>query len=281
MYNYAPGGSGKKGKESKRKKIPVKVYVKSLIEMWSKAFGSENIMKRKAVAHKIRNGLAWNFNQVYNRKSQLTKREQVKLWRQLPKVKRLLDILKKTSKPELFREDEKNFYWEKKTITRIGYLKEQIDIDFEKMEENIQTKNQFRNKEDKELAQPCEDINLEVSNSGILNFTFKSTSSSVVRFEEENLPQIVEWPPQKTICKTFTEEVKAACASVSSKCSISAEKAMVFVKTVYKGIYQHQYTLNTEDYKDIEEMKQTNLEPPSKVPKTSKDYNALYKQGSN
>ena len=125
---------------------------------------------------------------VYNRRSQLTKQEQVKLWRQLPKVKQLLDILKKTGKPELFREDEKNFYWEKKTITRIGYLKEQIDIDFEKKEENRQKENQFWNKKDKELAQPCEDTNLEVFNSGILNFTFKSTASSVVRFEEENLP---------------------------------------------------------------------------------------------
>ena len=42
-------------------------------------------------------------------------------------------------------------------------------------------------------------------------------------------------------------------------------------------MYLHQYYLNADEYKNSEEMTQTNLEPPSKVPKTSKDYNDLYK----
>ena len=86
IYNYASGGSPKKWKESRRRKDAVNAYIKSLMEMWSKAFDSENIMERKAVANKIRNGLAL----------------------QLPEMKHLLDILKKTSKPELFREDDNN-----------------------------------------------------------------------------------------------------------------------------------------------------------------------------
>ena len=104
-YNYAPA---KKGKESERRKNAVNACVKSSIEMWSKTFGSENIMGRKSVTNKIRNGLALYFNKVYNRQSQLSRLEQVKQWRQLSKVNQLLDILKRTSKPELFREDEKN-----------------------------------------------------------------------------------------------------------------------------------------------------------------------------
>ena len=116
IYNYAPGGSAKKGKESKRRKDAVNAYVQSLIEMWSKAFGSENIMERKAVANKIRNGLALYFNNVYNRQSQLSRRERVKQWRQLPEVNQLLDILKKTSKPELIEEDQKNFMMNRKKL---------------------------------------------------------------------------------------------------------------------------------------------------------------------
>ena len=42
-------------------------------------------------------------------------------------------------------------------------------------------------------------------------------------------------------------------------------------------MYLHQYYLNADEYKNSEEMTQTNLEPPSKVPKTSKDYNDSYK----
>ena len=44
--------------------------------MWSKAFGSENIIERKAVANKIRNVLALCFKNVL---SQLS-RERVKQW---------------------------------------------------------------------------------------------------------------------------------------------------------------------------------------------------------
>ena len=33
IYNYAPGGSAKKGKESKRRKDAVNAYVQALIEM--------------------------------------------------------------------------------------------------------------------------------------------------------------------------------------------------------------------------------------------------------
>ena len=102
--------------------------------------------------------------------------------------------------------------------------------------------------------------------------------SGLLRFEEEEkLPQTVERPKLRKISNTFAEEVNAACASVSSKCSISAEKARVAVKTVCKKMYQHQYYLNADEYKNSEEMIQTNLEPPSKVPKTSKDYSDLYK----
>ena len=61
--------------------------------------------------------------------------------------------------------------------------------------ENRQKENQFQNKEDEQVAQLCEGINLEVCNSDILNSTFKSTASSVsmnhsrlLRFEEEKLP---------------------------------------------------------------------------------------------
>ena len=75
-------------------------------------------------------------------------------------------------------------------------------------------------------------------------------------------------PKLRKISKTFTEEVKAACASVSSKCNISAEKARVAVKKVCKEMYQHHYYLNVDEYSG--KMIQTNLEPPSKVPKTSK-----------
>ena len=62
--------------------------------------------------------------------------------------------------------------------------------------------------------------------------------SGLLRFEEgEKLPQTVERSKLRKISKTFTEEVKAASASVSSKCSISTEKANVAFDTVCKEMY--------------------------------------------
>ena len=183
-YNYAPA---EKGKESKRRKNAVNAYVKSLIEMWSKAFGREKIMGRKSVANKIRNGLALYFNKVYNRQSQLSSLEQVKQWRQLSEVNQLLDILKRTSKSELFRENEKNVYYEQEKITKIGYLSEETDIDYGEMDKNRQKEKQSRNKEDEVVAQLCEEINLKVSNSDILNSSFKSTAS--VSMNHSGLPR--------------------------------------------------------------------------------------------
>ena len=145
--------------------------------MWSKTFGSENIMGRKSVTNKIRNGQHC-ISIKFIIDSQLSRLEQVKQWRQLSKVNQLLDILKRTSKPELFREDEKNVQCEQEKITKIGYLSEETDIDYGEMDENRQKEKQFRNKEDEVVAQLCEEINLKVSNSDILNSTFKSTASS-------------------------------------------------------------------------------------------------------
>ena len=118
-------------------------------------------------------------------------------------------------------------------------MSEEIDIDYEEMEENRQKEKQFRKKEDEKVAELCEE-----SNSNIVNSTFtistalsvSMTRSGLLRIDEaEKLPQIVERP---TI--TLTEGVKATWVSVSSKCSTSAEKVGAAVKTVCKVMYQHQ-----------------------------------------
>ena len=72
------------------------------------------------MANKDRNELAL-FNSVYNRHSQLSRLEGVKQWRHLPEVNlnQLLEILKKTMKPELFRGDQKNFYSEQKNLPEL------------------------------------------------------------------------------------------------------------------------------------------------------------------
>ena len=70
---------------------------------------------------------------------------------------------------------------------------------------------------------------------------------------------------------------KAKFHSIFISIQLSEMIGSLRVKTVCKEMYQHWYYLNPDEYKNSEEMIQTNLEPPSKVPKTTKDHNNLYK----
>ena len=132
---------------------------------------------RKAVTNKIKIDCHC-ISVMFIIDNQLSRWEWVKQWTELHEINQLLDVLKKTSKPELFRDDE-NFYYEQKKITRNGYLNEEIDIDYGESSENRQKENQFQNKEDEEFVQLSGEVNLEVSNSDLLNSTFKYTASSV------------------------------------------------------------------------------------------------------
>ena len=132
---------------------------------------------RKAVTNKIKIDCHC-ISVMFIIDNQLSRWEWVKQWTELHEINQLLDVLKKTSKPELFRDDE-HFYYEQKKITRNGYLNEEIDIDYGESSENRQKENQFQNKEDEEFVQLSWEVNLEVSNSDLLNSTFKYTASSV------------------------------------------------------------------------------------------------------
>ena len=66
-------------------------------------------------------------------------------------------------------------------------MSEETDIDYGEMDKNRQKEKQSRNKEDEVVAQLCEEINLKVSNSDILNSSFKSTAS--VSMNHSGLPR--------------------------------------------------------------------------------------------
>ena len=87
-------------------------------------------------------------------------------------------------------------------------MSEEIDIDYEEIEENRQKEKQFRKKEDEKVAELCEESNSNIVNSIFTISTALSVSmtrSGLLRIDEaEKLPQIVERPT-----KTLTEGVKA------------------------------------------------------------------------
>ena len=91
--------------------------------------------------------------------------------------------------------------------------------------------------------------------------------------EPEETP--VERLPIHKKSKTFTVEVKSACANVSSKCGISAEKSRIAVKTVCNEMYGHRYYLSSEEQQQHEGTSE-DFEPQKKVPKKAEDYEERY-----
>ena len=119
IYSYAPGGSPKEGKESKIRKQAINAYTNSIMKIWVKAFGLENVAPRITVVKKIRSGLESHFNSVLCKgRSTLSKRERLRQWRESPNVNCLLDILKTTSDPKKFDDNEKLFYFAQKAHSR-------------------------------------------------------------------------------------------------------------------------------------------------------------------
>ena len=97
-----------------------------------KIFGLENVAPGISVSKKIRDGLESHFNSVLCKgHSALSKRERLQQCGESPKVNWLLDMLKSTSDPNSFDENEKLFYFSQKATSRIGYISEENDIPYE------------------------------------------------------------------------------------------------------------------------------------------------------
>ena len=106
IYGYSPCGSPNEGRESKLRKKTVNVFGTSLMKIWVKTFGLENIAPHATVAKTIWVELKSHFNSVLcKRRSTLSKREQLWQWREFPKVNCLLDMLKGISDPNSFNEN--------------------------------------------------------------------------------------------------------------------------------------------------------------------------------
>ena len=118
-------------------------------------------------------------------------------------------------------------------------------------------------------------LNTSLSRSGRVCSTKKSSDISAQTDHKFNAPKI------RINSKVCTDQVKSTCASVSTKCEVSVEVARLAVKTVKKGMYDHDVYLNTEEQSAAEHSKPPDNdqnEPPSKkkrtvpVPSSKADY---------
>ena len=236
-------------------------------ENWDKAFGLENIAPRITVSKKIRAGLESHFNSVLcKRLSALSKRERLRQWRKSPKVNCLLDILKSTSDPNSFDENEKLFYFTQKATSRIGCISKEIDIPYEiSKEKELQ---QMVVENDLYLSEisyindtSIDDINAELSEVTPLNSTLTEPSmnrSGTVRIEENTGMKIPQ--PEIRKLRNFAEKIKSACAKTSSSCGVSVDKARIAVQVVCNELYQYKYYLSKEEHLNSVDVDQISMD---------------------
>ena len=118
-------------------------------------------------------------------------------------------------------------------------------------------------------------LNTSLNRSGRVHNTKKLSDISTQTDHKFNVPKI------RINSKVCTDQVKSTCASVSTKCEVSVKVARLAVKTVMKGMYDHDVYLNTEEQSAAEQSTPPDNdqnEPPSKkkrtvpVPSSKADY---------
>ena len=259
ILSYAPGGSPYEKYETRKRKEAVNSYAKSLICVWSKAFGQIHITSRKVVCKKIRNILTDHFCKVTNAKNSNTASN--RRARRLARRKEnnfLVDLLKQSSKPESFDENEKQFYFAQLSSSREGYISDQIDEEYAAVEESVQQQQQAeeeRNNEELEFINEeltseatssvsSVQLNQSVNRSGITRSTI-SKEHAATQTESIN-------PLRKPIraIRNCSSESKETCAQLSVQCGLSVEMARLAFVIVCQYYFGVEYYLNVDDARE-------------------------------
>ena len=124
IISYAPTYQSKKQKET------VALFAQQIEELWHKAFSKEHVILRFAIKCRLDSHLKEYKVQV-QKNSKISKRNAYKLWQS--KNNKLFDLLKPTSNPENFDEDEKQFYFDQKALSRKMALSDQVDEEYDNL----------------------------------------------------------------------------------------------------------------------------------------------------
>ena len=270
------------------------LYTKTLLNVWTKAFGFGHAITRKNVEKRLEKVVKSYYNSVYavvhSRKNNvkslriLNKEGKAKVFIQ-PDITNgdLLDIGKGM---DSLTGDEKRFYIDQKTSRGWSQSEEvydiyQAEIERSMMEQALQAEmdqqeeTYINNVDDPEMVLNSTAVDMGVSTSfnnqsqnqsGLVRLSVPTNEMST---QTDEVP--VDCPKIRVKAKICTDEIKATCACVSAVCNLSAEMGQLAVQTVCKCFYGHDFLPsppgNEADSTD-EELK----EKKPRMPVTSTEY---------
>ena len=223
--------------------------------MWQKAFGAEHVCMKKTIS-KLRLAMQTYYDIVTcnNSKLNLSKRDLVNKWN-TDHGNCLLDLLKITSNPENFEDEERLFYYAQKKRERIGTVSNEVDMDYEEQRAEEETlkafENEFPEMNDNEVNDDADYVDTdanpddtEESANQTVHVRHTRSSTYLTSPVVSNLEYAKPIIRMKRKC---TDIIKGTCCKVSYECRISVEKARKTVQIVYKELYSHEYYLSMEE----------------------------------
>ena len=190
----------------------------------------------------------WRAEVRKNTKS--SKRKVYKAWQS--KNNKLFDLLKPTSNPENFDEDEKQFYLDQKAVSRKMALSGQIDEDYDNLQrEQMEVKEDNDNDDagstsgSSSVMNSHENDTLLLTQSNLRSGKVRMTKSLVdASIQTDVIPQATTPIRQK---RNFVSDVKTAIASTSSKAGITSEQARRAFQSVCQVFTKDTYYLSVEE----------------------------------
>ena len=253
---------------SAKMKAAVTSYGKALIEAWQMSFTKEHVMAITSVKYQLTNVVKDYFNHVYKKSGKSLLRGLQRSWKEKGNDK-LFDIGRNT---ENLTGDEKMFYDDQKYGRDKWRLDKSVDTEHENEQDAIR-QDEFeqslkdQQEEDFIMAPLDADKSTEciqdegdfsemnsTMNYDSLNLDTSCSRSGFVRLKPTGVsvgiqtdPVQADRPRLRIVKRVSTEEIKSACATVSSICGVSAEMVRKIVQIIGRELYGHIFYLTPED----------------------------------
>ena len=151
----------------------------------------------------------------------------MKIWCQATNT--LFNILRKTSNPNDFEEYERLFFTGQNGSLHSGYISDQIDTDYIKMQEHVLLEQSIEEEADTDITTIPSSSNVQLNQSLNRSGLTRNNIVSAEKCIQTEDCVIERTSIRKT--KRCTADIKAACAQVSVSCGSSTEMSRVFLTT--------------------------------------------------
>ena len=240
-------------------------YGKALVEVWQKSFTKKHVINLTGVKFHLTKLVKDYFTLVYKKSGKYSLRSLRRSWKEKGNDT-LFNIGRDT---ENLEGDEKQFYEDQKNGRDKMRLDKSVDAEYEEEQDairKVEIEQSLRDQKEEDFIMASLEAETSIQDEGgfnAMNSTMNSDSLSLntsfnrsgfvwlkptgVSIGIQTYPVQADRPRLRIVKRVSTEEIKSACATVSSICGVSAEMARKIVQITARELYGHTFYLTPED----------------------------------